>query len=94
MRTRADHDAERQKWVEEMGLLRRHTCPVKNNPFIAEFITYDWPKGDGRQYDRTVILTIFEDGSWQCALDDGKLRLADSKTALQRMALASEQEGE
>lgn len=90
MRTRADRDAERRKWAEEMRLLLRHNCPVKN-PFIERFMTYDWPKGDGRQYDRTVIVTIFEDGSWQCALDDGQLRLDESKDTLQRMALAAEQ---
>lgn len=90
MRTRTDRDAERQKWTEDMGLVLRHNCPVKNS-FIERFLTYDWPKADGRQYDRTVIVTVFEDGSWQCALDDGQLRLDESKGALLRMALAAEQ---
>jgi hypothetical protein len=90
VRTRADRDAERQKWAEDMGLLLRHNCETKN-PFIDRFLVYEWPKDSGRQYDRTVIVTVYEDGSWQCALDDGQLRLDESKDALLRMALAAEQ---
>lgn len=90
MRTREDRDAERVKWAEDMGLRLRHNCKTEN-PFIERLLIYEWPKADGRQYDRTVIVTVYEDGSWGCALDDGMLRLDESKDALQRMALAAEQ---
>jgi hypothetical protein len=93
VRTRTDRDAERKQWAEEMGLRLRHNCKT-DNPFIERFLVYEWPKDAGRQYDRDVIVTVYEDGSWACALDDGTIKLADSKAALQRMALAAEQKGD
>lgn len=93
MRTRADRDAERQKWAEEMGLHLRHNCKT-DNVFIERFLVYEWPKDGGRERDHDVIVTVYEDGSWGCALDDGTIKLADSKDTMQRMALAAEQKGE
>jgi hypothetical protein len=93
VRTRADRDEERQKWAEEMGLLLRHNCKT-DNTFIERFLVYEWPKDAGRKYDRDVIVTVYEDGSWGCALDDGTIKLAESKDTMQRMALAAEQKGE
>jgi hypothetical protein len=89
MMSREERDAGRRKWVEEMGLNLRHQAKVQHN-FVDKLLIYEWPKGDGRQYDRDVIILVYEDGSWTTALDDGTIKFEHSKKALQAMALAAE----
>jgi hypothetical protein len=86
---RAEHDAARRKWAEEMGLELRHQATVQHN-FIDKLFIYLWPKGDGRRYDRDVNIIVFEDGSWVTSLDDGCINMEQSKRALHAMALAAE----
>jgi hypothetical protein len=93
MISREERDAARQQWVKEMGLMLRHNCKCQHN-FIDRIMVYEWPKGDGRKYDRDLIILVYEDGSWTSALDDGTINVVQSKEALQRMALAAEQKGE
>jgi hypothetical protein len=88
MISREDRDAARRKFVEEMGLSLRHQAKVQHN-FIDKLLIYEWPKGDGRRYDRDVIILVYEDGSWTTALDDGTIRIEQSKDALLAMALAA-----
>lgn len=81
-------DTRRAKWVERMGLRVRHTLQV--NSFIDRFVIYDWPANGIRKRDHTVVMTIYEDGSFATALDDGCLNFDDATECLQAMALASE----
>jgi hypothetical protein len=90
MISREQRDVGRENWVREMGLSLRHRLPVKDTAFFSEVRVYEWPKADGRQYDRDVIMLVYEDGSWATALDDGTINLEQSKQALQAMALAAE----
>lgn len=84
----------RVKWVEKMGFEHIATVAAMGHPSIATFRMYNWPKGDGRKFDRTVVMTVYDDGSFQTALDDSCLHYDKASQCLQAMALAAEQVGD
>jgi len=86
-------DTRRSKWIESMGLRVRQYLFVGQGE-VDRVILYDWPKGNERQCDHTVVMTVFNDGSFMTALDDGCLHFDKAAACLQAMALAAEGVGD
>lgn len=91
-RDRAENEARREEWVKSLGLVRRNILHIRDHSVIDRIIFYDWLKGEGRQFDRTILMVVYEDGTFMTHLDDGTIRYDQSKINLQLMAVATNAE--
>lgn len=75
---------------EALQLEPQRTYYIKDG-VVDRIIRYHVPKAAiGGKYDHTLIVTVYHDGTFATALDDGKLRVDDAITAIKAMALAAE----
>jgi hypothetical protein len=91
MISREERDERRERWVQEMGLQRRHSLKVTGGGLIERVIIYGWEKGGDRRYDRDVIVLVYDDGSFTSALDDGTISFEASKHVLNAMAVRADE---
>lgn len=64
---------ERERYVAALGLTYRDQDDCNGSSFQV----YTLPAGDGRRYDRRVLIVVYPDGSWRPYLDIPNHNTAD-----------------
>lgn len=76
----------RRLFIEKLALEQMRGVRGDDGSRISRF---NWPrKNNGTQYDRTVVLQVFEDGSWGAYLDNPHISVEDTISDFRRMVKA------